>query len=220
MATALTKRSVHAQTYDTIRAALFDGDLQPGEKITNRRLAELVGVSVTPIREALRRLVAEGALIELPNGSSMVPQYDLRSYLNEVGWLLSTMEAQLAARAAILLGAADIPIVEGLVSASAQAREAGDAVRAVKLWKDFSFVIFEKSDAPMTCAFVEQLWVRCAPLRREVYPQFDRTTNGRHLSAILTALQARDQAGAALAVAQFHAGLHEAVTLFAKDHPE
>ena len=65
--------SLRRQVYDSLREALTAGRFVPGQKLTFRFVAGALGVSLTPVREALRRLVAEGAFEMQPNRSVRVP---------------------------------------------------------------------------------------------------------------------------------------------------
>lgn len=67
----LAKTSLAEQAYDHIRHSIAAGSLQPGERITERGLASLLSVSATPVREALRRLEAEG-LVEKTGPRTLV----------------------------------------------------------------------------------------------------------------------------------------------------
>jgi DNA-binding GntR family transcriptional regulator len=62
----LTRLNISETVADTVRAMIVDGRLAPGERINEVRLAEALGVSRTPLREALGRLAAEGALTSTP----------------------------------------------------------------------------------------------------------------------------------------------------------
>ncbi|MDP3241084.1 MAG: GntR family transcriptional regulator, partial [Reyranella sp.] len=53
--------SLRQQVYASLREALTSGRFAPGQKVTFRYVAGVLGVSLTPVREAMRRLVAEGA---------------------------------------------------------------------------------------------------------------------------------------------------------------
>ena len=65
--------SLRSQVYDSLRDALTAGRFTPGQKLTFRFIAGTLGVSLTPVREAVRRLVAEGAFEMRPNRSVRVP---------------------------------------------------------------------------------------------------------------------------------------------------
>lgn len=76
--------------YERIRRAIIEGEHPPGSRLVEQRLAEDLGVSRTPVREALRRLDAEGLVVVEPNRGAQVPErsaaevadlYDARSRL-------------------------------------------------------------------------------------------------------------------------------------------
>ena len=64
--------------YFALRDAFTRGAFAPGDVVSLRVLAEQLGVSMTPVREAVRRLVAEGALVDTPSRTLMVPAFDAR----------------------------------------------------------------------------------------------------------------------------------------------
>ena len=65
--------SLRSQVYDWLRDALTTGRFTPGQKLSFRFIAGTLGVSLTPVREAIRRLVAEGAFEMRPSRSIRVP---------------------------------------------------------------------------------------------------------------------------------------------------
>ena len=65
--------SLRSQVYDWLREALTTGRFTPGQKLSFRFIAGTLGVSLTPVREAIRRLVAEGAFEMRPSRSIRVP---------------------------------------------------------------------------------------------------------------------------------------------------
>lgn len=67
------RNTIQRRVYDQMSDFLIMGELLPGQRITNRKMAAAMNVSVTPVREALQRLATEGALHTLPNGSLIVP---------------------------------------------------------------------------------------------------------------------------------------------------
>ena len=66
-------RSLHDHVYHELRRMVMLGGFKPGQKIKIRTLAAALGTSLTPVREALRRLVAEGAFVGEPNRSVRMP---------------------------------------------------------------------------------------------------------------------------------------------------
>jgi DNA-binding GntR family transcriptional regulator len=67
------RETMQEQVYQKLRDALMQGRFSPGDTMTLRALAEAFGTSPMPIREALRKLVAEQALMLLPNRTVIVP---------------------------------------------------------------------------------------------------------------------------------------------------
>ena len=58
----VAKENLSSQLYNQLRTALMDGQLAPGERLTISGIAEQFGTSITPVREAIFRLVSERAL--------------------------------------------------------------------------------------------------------------------------------------------------------------
>ena len=69
--------TAHAAIYNSLSASLMDGDLEPGERLVVRELADRFNTSPMPVREALRKLVTDGALYDHPNRGVMVPAIDV-----------------------------------------------------------------------------------------------------------------------------------------------
>lgn len=63
----LSKAPLYEQAYEALKADILSGALRPGERLTDQGLAERLGISRTPVREAVRQLVKEGLLVGTPN---------------------------------------------------------------------------------------------------------------------------------------------------------
>lgn len=94
--------SLADQAYERLRAAVRDGTLRPGEKITERDLAARLGVSPTPVREALRQLVHEKVVERVGSRALRVSDHSpaALSEIAEAEVRLSGLMAGLAARKA------------------------------------------------------------------------------------------------------------------------
>ncbi len=68
-------RTASREAAELIRAAIVEGRLQPGERLKEEQLARELGVSRTPVREALLFLEAEGAVVLQPNRGASVRRY-------------------------------------------------------------------------------------------------------------------------------------------------
>ena len=89
--------------YENMREALMEGRFKPGQTFTIRGLAQVFGTSVMPVRDALKRLVAERALTLLPNRSVILPLMS-RERFQEILQIRLSLETMITERAALLIG--------------------------------------------------------------------------------------------------------------------
>ena len=89
--------------YDRLREAIRDGILEPGQRVMETEISTWLGISRTPLREAMRRLQAEGLLQHAPGGGLAVPLYDLRA----IGEFYATRESLEGTAAALAAQNAD-----------------------------------------------------------------------------------------------------------------
>ncbi|ADG06844.1 GntR family transcriptional regulator [Kyrpidia tusciae] len=102
-----------ADAYETIRGWILEGTLAPGERLREEQLAERLGVSRTPVREALRRLETEGLVRLIPNRGAAVTAYstaDIRHYFD----LRVLLEGYAAAQAALYRTSDDVETLRAL----------------------------------------------------------------------------------------------------------
>src|SRR5262245_43714079 len=90
--------TTHESVYRTLRERILIGGFAPGMAVTLRGLADTLGVSVMPVRDAVRRLIAERALTMLDNRRVRVPEMT-RAKFNQVVFARQMLEPELAARA-------------------------------------------------------------------------------------------------------------------------
>lgn len=202
--TPIERRSVHEEAYERLRSALLDGLFPPGRRLTNRELAETLGVSVTPIREAIRRLASEGGLVALPNGSVAVPELDVAAYADDLGWLILRLEERAVLAATPRLTDADVAKLEATFAQLSTACIVGDGMRTSQLFREFYFTIFERSNLPTIMSFIEQLWLRTGNLHQLFYPRFAQEEGARHYLELLDALRRRDGLAAVSALERYH----------------
>jgi DNA-binding GntR family transcriptional regulator len=102
---------IRAQVLGNLRQAIVDRQLKPGQRLIERELVELIGVSRTSIREALRELAAEGLVTSIPNKGTVVASvtaeearqlYQVRSALEGLAGRLFTENASPAQRNALV----------------------------------------------------------------------------------------------------------------------
>jgi DNA-binding GntR family transcriptional regulator len=160
--TAVDVTTVQERVYRELRGALQQGRLVSGQSMTVRALARAVGTSEMPVREALRRLIAEGALIQAPNRSfQVIPMTpDRLVELTRVRVALEGMAARLATTNA------DQQLVETLTRLNAEMREAIEPTRAddvLRANQEFHFTIYRAAKSPQLLELIDMLWLRSGP---------------------------------------------------------
>jgi DNA-binding GntR family transcriptional regulator len=151
--------------YRLLRDYLMAGQFQPGQKLTLRELATALGVSPMPVREAVRRLAAEGALEILPNRRIRVVMMTKPRFreLRSIRLALEGMAVEAATRLI------SVPEIERLVALNeaftAEMRRAqADGTRLFRVNKDIHFAVYEAAAMPMLLAMIEGLWLQAGPL--------------------------------------------------------
>ena len=97
--------------FETIRNAIISGDLKPGERVMEVQMAESLGVSRTPVREAIRKLELEGLVIMLPRKGAYVADLSVKD-LTEVMEIRASLEGLAAGMASIRIDEAEIEELE------------------------------------------------------------------------------------------------------------
>lgn len=151
-----------------IREALMAGRFQPGERLNIRALAAMLGTSATPVREALSRLAAEGAIEMIPNQSVRVPLFS-RERFEELKLIRMAVEGLAAEQAATRIAPAEIDALEQLLTQYIDAARANRSDRSLAFSKQFRFGIYTAARMPTLLRVIEGLWARSAPSFRYMY---------------------------------------------------
>jgi len=104
---AADRASLSEQTYQQLRSMILEQELQPGAIITERRLAEAINISRTPLRAAINRLEGEGLLERLSNGSVVIRAITIDELL-DILHVRRLLESEAAAMAAGHMAAAEL----------------------------------------------------------------------------------------------------------------
>jgi DNA-binding GntR family transcriptional regulator len=168
-------------------------------------VTELLGLGEMPAREALKRMISEGAFEASPNRSARVSLLDQREIiqLSELRVLLESNAAFLAAQNITLRHIEQLQAMhQGMTAATAS----GDLNEYKRLNMAFHFEIYRIADNKPLSSLIESLWLRMAPVisrtisRLQAVPgRFDEIANGHH-DELLVAFQRRDAEGARTAM--------------------
>lgn len=157
----------HEVTYGRLRDMVLFGRLQPGQTVTIQGLIRDLDAGMTPVREAIRRLIAEGALTLQGNRRVAVPQMT-GAVLDQIAFARLTVEPHLARLAATRATAHLIQRLEALDASVDRAIRAGDVQGYLAGNHRFHFALYEASDAPVLTDIARSLWLRFGPSLRVV----------------------------------------------------
>ncbi len=191
--------SAHERVYRALRTRIMHGEIAPGTALTLRGVGREFGVSMTPAREAVRRLAAEGALTLSLSGRISTPELS-NERIEELAALRGLIEPELAARA---LPRAHMALIERLRALNARVSECvvkQDPVCYLRTNLEFHRMIYLRAQAPAMLALCETVWLQLGPTMRSLYEARRRTDLQRHHRAILAALAAGDEPALRLAV--------------------
>ncbi len=191
--------AAHDRVYRTLRTQIMHGEIAPGQALTLRGIGKQFDVSMTPAREAVRRLVAEGALFLSSSGRVSTPEL-APDRIEELAALRALLEVELASRA---LPRAHIALIDRLQAINATIGEVvqiRDAVGYIRSNLEFHRTLYLRAQAPAMLAMAETVWLQLGPTMRALYGRLRRTDPPHYHKLIIAALKAGDEPGLRLAV--------------------
>lgn len=191
---------VHELVYRRLRDRVLFGDLAPGQAVTIQGLVQDLGVGMTPVREALRRLTSEGALVFQGNRRICVPNLTVGD-LEQLLQIRLALEPDLAARACDRCAPGDIDALEDIDTRLDAVIAAGDLPGYLRLNHEFHTTLYALARAEILSGLVGGLWLRFGPSLRIVLQGLEPQSPDMH-KAVLQALRAGDRGATAQALRQ------------------
>jgi len=182
---------VHERVHRALRARILDGAMAPGETLTLRGLAGQLSVSMTPAREAVRRLVAERALTMTPSGRIRVPDPDAGT-LADLFRARTLLEPDLARRALPRVTPDRLTRMHALDTEIERHLGAGRAGAYVAANHRFHTTLYQPAEAPALMALVESVWLQTAPAMRRLYSRVGTGGLADHHATALDAIATGD----------------------------
>lgn len=176
----LSRMTLGEQIYQDLRELILAGQIAPGEKFTLRGLAEAMGTSSMPVREAVSRLSAENALEILPNRTIRVPIMTRERFM-ELKIIRMEIEGLAAEVATTRAEASDLTEIAEYhdVFAEESRKPNPDGALALKANKNFHFAIYRAARMPQLLQIIEGLWLQVGPVIN-----LDLRASGRRLHAV------------------------------------
>lgn len=198
----LEQGNLSARAYVALREGLIAGQFRPGQRLVMQDLADQLGTSVTPAREACLRLVSERGL-ELRSGRFVtVPALTLARYM-EVRTIRLSLEGLAAGLAAQNATKEDIDRLASIQKAFEKADRAGDPELSFSYNRDFHFTLYRLSGMEMLVAHIESLWVSMGPMLTVYYREGEhKYVGGAEHERAIEGLREKDSEKARAAMEQ------------------
>ncbi len=185
------KRPAHEQVYQILRSQIMYGELVPGQPVTIQGLTDSLAVGMTPVREAIRRLISDGALVFQGNRRVSVPLLTQRD-VEQMIYARISIESELSRRAATNVLPADVDYLEHLDQQLDQTIADGDVSGYLRLNHQFHETLYAHADAPILNDLAERLWLRFGPSLRVVCGRFGTQSLPDRHKDIIAALRNQD----------------------------
>ena len=198
---ATGKTPAHQHVYEELRRLILFGDLAPGQPVTIQGLTERLGAGMTPVREALRRLIAEGALIHQGNRRVSVPELTPDG-VEELGFMRKSLEPELAYRAAARMTPGVLAGLRETDQKLNQAIAQGDVGGYLTYNYQFHNLVYDHAGAPIMAATVNRLWLCFGPSLRVVCGRFGTSNLPDKHADLLEAFDSGDADAARMAMAE------------------
>ncbi|WP_137886202.1 GntR family transcriptional regulator [Pseudomonas sp. 2FE] len=194
--------NLQEQLYQRIREGLLAGQFHPGERLKIRDLAAALGTSPMPVRAALQRLVAEGALEAEPQRSVRVPPMT-RERFQQLLQVRLALEGLAVETAAPRLTPSDLAILQGCVERMENALERRDVRGYLNDNSQFHLTLYQACANPVLLRLIEGLWLQVGPFFNRLFTEADLSLrlNDFH-DDCFKALQAGDGKAARAALEQ------------------
>jgi DNA-binding GntR family transcriptional regulator len=202
----LDRQTLGQRAYAKLADLLISGRLAPGEKLSLRVAADVLGVSIMPVREAVSRLIADNALEVTPNRAVRVPLMSAAQFC-DLTKVRIAIEGHAAAQAALNRDDDNLLSIARAEEAMRLESEAPapDLPRAVELNQAFHFAVYEAAHSPILMEIIRALWLKAGPvINLDLRANPDRLAKGdaiRFHAAARKAIEAGDAAGAQAGIA-------------------
>jgi len=200
MQTSAPKTPAHEIIYRRLRDMILFGDLAPGQAITIQGLVDEFAVSMTPVREAIRRLTAEGALELKGNRRVQVPVIGPKRF-EELSFARLQIEPKLAEIAAKSITRAEIDVLSSIDAQLNLAIAAGDSKGYMLQNHRFHFHLYAAAQSAILMPIAETLWLRFGPLYRVISGRYGTANLVDQHHEALECLSNGDAKGVAHAIA-------------------
>jgi DNA-binding GntR family transcriptional regulator len=186
--------------YARLRQWVTVGRFLPGQRLKIRDVAAELSVGHMPVRAALQRLAAEGALVNVPHAGVAVPRMGVAE-LDDLLQMRMLLEGEAAERGAAMLNGPQRAAMQRLCKQMSAALTRGDSVAYLAFNEDFHVLLYRAAGSPLLYGLIDTLWLKAGPISNQLFdaPEAAAVLNDAH-EDLIKALARGDSAGVRRAV--------------------
>lgn len=189
----LLEASLSEHVYQQLKWSLIAGQFRPDAKLSIRSVAKDFGTSTMPVREALKRLTSERALVSKANRSFRVPKLDPKR-VSELFFLRANLEGLATELAVPRLTSQKIDALEQLAAQTNEDVSTGDKSGYLSNNYSFHFTIYNSAGNDELVSIIEGLWVQSGPYLADVVDVLETSKEWRKLHSWITeAIRSRSE---------------------------
>ncbi len=186
--------------YSRLRKWVTVGHFLPGQRLKIRDVAADMGVGIMPVRAALQRLAAEGALINMPNAGVAIPSMAPAEF-DDLLQMRMLLEGEAAERGAARMDGAQKVALQSLCAQMHEALEQGDSATYLAINEDFHILLYRAAGSPLLFSMIDTLWLKAGPISNQLFDTEEASLvlNDSH-EEVIKALMRGDSAGVRRAI--------------------
>lgn len=186
------KKSLSQQVFDTLKGAIMRGDVPPGRRLVESHIAESLGISRTPVREAIFKLEKEGLLKKLPKGGFSVVDLT-EDDIDETFGIRSVLESYAARLGAIKYDEGELQPLEDKVKEFEYHLEKGNMEELLSINTQFHDMLYALSRSPRLIRMINELRDQIYRFRRIILKKKETAiiSNNDH-KQMIEAMKKRD----------------------------
>ncbi len=213
---ALSRQTTQESVADRIRTLILSGHLKPGQRIRQDEFASKLGVSRTPLREALHKLQSEGLITLSAHRGASVADFSMTD-LQEIYSVRIALEGYAASLAAQRITDEDIDALEDILTKMELVLKQGDRLRLLEMNRKFHMGIYKAANQQRLYDLISN-YFDLADIYRRLFVNLEPEKLVKHRE-VLTSLRNRDSEAAELVTRSHLQKTLSALMAFFKTHP-
>jgi len=160
----VTPTLVADQVFEVLRSRILTGELAGGYPLRVRDVAALVGTSVMPVREAIRRLEEAGLATRVPHRGAVVRKFSVAELIH-IYDVRTILEVQAARRGAVMVTDKDLAVMQAACDRMLQAVAEDRVSDALDDDEVVHRTLYQAAENPVLTSVIENLWLQCRPYK-------------------------------------------------------